>query len=62
MGQIKKCIQEFILGSLIIHHHFTLGQKNLAIKKIAIFQRNQRKLANYTGPSRQTDATFSNQF
>ena len=36
MGQIKKIIQEFILGGLIIHHSLTLGQEIWPLKKIAI--------------------------
>ena len=49
MGKIKKCIQEFILGGLIIHHYFNLGQKNWPLKKIANVFGNQLKVANYAG-------------
>ena len=49
MGQIKKIIQEFILGGLIIHHSFTLGQQIWPLKQIAIVFGNRWKVAKYTG-------------
>ena len=49
MGQIKKIIQEFILGGLIIHHSLTLGQEIWPLKKIYILFGNQWKVVNYTG-------------
>ena len=48
-GQIKKIIQEFILGGLIIYHNLTLIQKNCPLKKIANVFGNQLKVANYAG-------------
>ena len=48
-GQIKKIIQEFILGGLIIYHNLTLVQKNWPLKKIANVFGNQLKGANYAG-------------
>ena len=48
-GQIKKVIQEFILGGLIIYHNLTLVQKNWPLKKIANVFGNQLKVANYAG-------------
>ena len=48
-GQIKKNIQEFILGGLNIYHNLTFVQKKFAIKKIDNGFGNQLKVANYAG-------------
>jgi hypothetical protein len=48
-GQIKKIIQEFILGGLIIYHNLTLVQKNWPLKKFVNVFGNQLKVANYAG-------------
>ena len=37
MGQIKKIIQEFILGGSIIYHSFTLIQQIWPLKKLPLF-------------------------
>ena len=37
----------FILGGLIIHHYFTLGQKIWQLNKIAVVYGNRWKVANY---------------
>ena len=47
--QIKKGLQEFILGGLIIYHNLTLIQKNWPLNKIANVSGNQLKVANYAG-------------
>ena len=49
MGPIKFCIQEFILGGLIIYHYFTLGPNFCPLKNIGIFFGNQWKMGKYTG-------------
>ena len=46
-GQIKKIIQEFILGVLIIYHNLILVQENWPLKKIANVFGNQLKVAKY---------------
>ena len=47
--KLKKNIQEFIMGGLIIYHNLTLIQKIWPFKKIANVFGNQLKVANYAG-------------